>query len=264
MGRFKNKIFVDDIIIYIEKNIIFLEKIIIQHNNKEVEWTLSTYLDFVSRTKNNLKGIKSLLNFVPNDEFYLLPINSIMRTISSDMLTFSYLLTFLSKEINFNQITFKNELDSIATEHYFLIKDLKDGNHDIPSFFLNGKNEIKNRKEFHATSDINIIGNNYKFPNNIFLSEKSKFERINYFIEYKLGIYYLLTNENCCTKKHMTDFYFLNKWFTQFYHYNYFNSKLSLKKSNEIYEFELNQIYKCIDSSFIVLKVFSNIFIKSL
>lgn len=255
----KKRIFIKELNNNIEHYILELEKITSSCNGKVVDWKLFTYLTIVSRTKNNLKGILNLINIIETDNFILLPINSIMRNISSDLLTFSYLSTFLSEVLNESQITFKNELDSLDTEYYFLLKDLN-SNIEIPKYYLDKENiKIKKRKNFHINSDIKILGKDYKFSNNNFLTEKAKKDRIDYFVENKIGIYTLLKNENYEIFDYMISFYFSNKWFTQYYHYNSYNSKLSTSKKDEILIFELNQIKTCIVKSFLVLKIFHNI-----
>ena len=76
-----------DLIDEVSNQIEHLTKVKEKYNNKNVKYYESTILNFVSRSKNNLKGLKLLLEQVPGDEFLLVPINSIMRTISSDGLT---------------------------------------------------------------------------------------------------------------------------------------------------------------------------------
>lgn len=233
----------------------YLEKVKEKYNNKNLKPYEFTILNFVSRLKNNLKGLKILLEQLLYDDFLLVPINSIMRTISSDGITLPYLMSFLSNNLNDNQETFLNELHSISTEHFHILKEF---NPDfVNEFYFDEDLNIKKRNEFHKTSHIDIIGD-FKLSTKSFLSEKHKLSRVNYSIDEKKGIYGLEEIQNSDIKKNVKTCYETNKWFSQYYHYNHLNSQYSTKKTEDVMFFETQQISNCVKSSFSILSIFIN------
>lgn len=244
----------------ISKQIEYLEEKIVIFNGHNVKYHEFTILNFISKFKSNLKGLKILLNCFSNDEFLLIPINSVMRSVSSDGLTLSYLMSFLSNDLNDKQVTFLNELKSISTEHFYLLKEFN--SNYIDQEFLDGKSKIKNRIQFHVNSDENIIGDVKILSLNTFLSEKKKLERVNYSFDEKKGIFGLDDIQKFDIKTHIKTCYETNKFFSQYYHYNHLNSKFITSKKNDQVLSEIRQISCCIKSSFLILYFFSEYLFK--
>lgn len=240
---------IDELLKEISLNIEILNKLRITYINKKIELYEFTILNFVSRNANNLNGVRILLEQLKTETFLIVPISSIMRTISSDALTLSYLLSFLSKNPDDVQITFRNELNSLSLEHFQLLKEFSPAFKN-PSFYKD--NKIKTRRDFHTDSDKEII-REQDLSNSKFLTEKNKLLRINYSIDKKIGVLIFSENENANYRFKIKNCYETNKWFSQYYHYNSLNSELSTNKSKEILEIDLEQISICIKDSFSLL-----------
>lgn len=239
----------------ISNQIEYLKKFKEKYNNLDVKYYEFTILNFISRSKNNLKGLKLLLEQVPSDEFLLVPINSIMRTISSDGVTLSYLMSFLSNDLNETQETFLNELYSISTEHFHILKEFDPD--FVNKFYFDEDLNIKKRRDFHKNSNLDIIGD-FKLSTNSFLSEKHKLSRINYALDEKKGMFQLKEIQNSDIKKSVITCYETNKWFSQYYHYNHLNSQYSTTKTDNDIFCETQQISSCVKSSFSILSIFIN------
>jgi hypothetical protein len=226
------------------------------NNDDKIKLYEFTILNFISRLNSNLKGLKYLLEQLIYDEFLLVPINSIMRTISSDGLTLLYLMSFLSDNLTDEQTTFRNELNSTSIEHHHLLIEL------IPemkntSFYNENSTKLKKRFDFHSSSSLEIIGDKSKLSNKNFLTEKDKKIRVNYCIDEKIGFFNLQEIQNSDIKNNFEICYFSNKWFSQYYHYNHLNSNFSTNKTSEFVYFEIQQISKCLKSTFSTLCVFT-------
>lgn len=240
---------IDELLNEIYFNNEILNKLRITYKNKEVKLYEYTILNFISRNSNNLNGVKLLLEHLKTETFLIVPISSIMRTISSDALTITYLLSFLSKNLDEVQTTFMNELNSLSLEHFQLLKEFSP-EFKNPSFYKD--NKIKTRTDFHTDSDKEII-REQDLSNSKFLTEKNKLLRINYSIDENIGVLNFSKSENANYKIKIKNCYEANKWFSQYYHYNSLNSELSTSKSKEIVEIDLEQISICIKDSFSLL-----------
>jgi len=200
----------------------------------------STFLDFIFRNRENIKGVIKLLDEFDNEDFIFLPLSSILRTISTDTLTVYYLMTFLSQNLKEDQITFENEVNSLKTEsirsmHKIMeyekklgLEDVQNINFDEQLYKKNsdGKRVLKNRKDFHFSSDPEVL-NNYQ-NNSKFLSEEMKFKRVESYFEnndnFRRNIYLLFTNY---------------KYISFYYHYTPIGGRLS--RSFEISDFRRMQ-----------------------
>ena len=161
---------IDELLKEIYLNNLTLNKLRIAYKNKDVELYEYTILNFVSRNANNLNGVRILLEDLKTDTFLIIPISSIMRTISSDALTITYLISFLSKNLGEIQTTFKNELNSLSLEHFQLLQEFKPEFKNL-SFYKDDK--IKTRTDFHKDSDKEILRDR-DLSNSKFLTEKNK------------------------------------------------------------------------------------------
>ena len=248
-----------DLIDEVSNQIEHLTKVIEKYNNKndKVELYEFTILNFISRLNNNLKGLKYLLEQLINDEFLLVPISSIMRTISSDGLTLPYLMSFLSNILTDEQTTFRNELNSTSIEHHHLLIELIPEIKNL-SFYNENSTKLKKRFDFHSSSSQEIIGDKSKLSNKNFLTEKDKKIRVNYCFDEKIGFFNLQEIQNSDIKKNFEICYFSNKWFSQYYHYNHLNSTFSTNKTSEFVYFEIQQISKCLKSTFSTLSIFTS------
>lgn len=249
----KNFELINEISIQIEYLTKAKEKYI--NNDNEIKLYEFTILNFISRQNSNLKGLKYLLEQLVNNEFLLVPISSIMRTISSDGLTLPYLMSFLSNNLTDEQTTFRNELNALSIEHHYLLNELGIVKKNL-NFYIDNSDKLKKRLDFHLNSDEKITGEKSKLPNNHFLSEKNKKLRIKKSLDERLGIFKTKEIKKLDIISKVEIIYFSNKWFSQYYHYNHLNSNFSTNKTSELMYLEIQEISECLKSVFSILSFF--------
>lgn len=245
--------------VFLEKFLKLLKNIINEKEKvKPFKRFEATFLDFVSRTKNNVNGVNVLLKEFESNEFIIVPIASIMRTITVDGITIAYLSTFLTDNLKEDQTTFINEINSLHLETLQIRSEISKIENPSKIIYIeddfydeNNNNKLKNRKQLHQTSLQSLIGGNYKLSKNGFLSEKNKLDRINISSsELKFDVKYC---------------YLANKYFSQYYHYSPIGGIISRTKNQETLDFDIQQIKVGLVASFFILtKILEDInFIKN-
>lgn len=232
---------------FLGKYLVFLKKIVDENKNKQFNLFERTFLDFVSRNKNNINGIDVLLKEFVHNEFIIVPIASVMRTITADGLTIAYLSTFFTDDLKEEQNTINNEIKSLHLEILRTRKEISkierpDENlsFDKEGDYYNFENEdLKSKKDLHKTSKAYLIEGDFKLPNGN-LSEKSKYDRVNLLLDFESKI-----DAKYC--------YLANKYFSQYYHYSPLGGLISRTKNQEILEFDIQQIKVGLVATFFIL-----------